>query len=98
MIEVKNISKKFKKNIEKNKVVEFFADDDISFTAEEGEVLGILGPNGAGKTTLLRMIAGIMEPTSGTILFDSKSYKEHNMEIKKNIAFLSGKTKLYKDL
>ena len=43
MIEVKNISKKFKKNIEKNKVVEFFADNDISFTAEEGEVLGILG-------------------------------------------------------
>ena len=72
MIEVKNISKKFKKNIEKNKVVEFFADNDISFTAEEGEVLGILGPNGAGKTTLLRMIAGIMEPTSGTILFDSE--------------------------
>lgn len=98
MIEVKNISKKFKKNIEKNKVVEFFADNDISFTAEEGEVLGILGPNGAGKTTLLRMIAGIMEPTSGTILFDSKSYKEHDMEIKKNIAFLSGNTKLYKDL
>ena len=98
MIEVKNISKKFKKNIEKNKAVEFFADDDISFTAEEGEVLGILGPNGAGKTTLLRMIAGIMEPTSGTILFDSKSYKENDMEIKKNIAFLSGNTKLYKDL
>ena len=98
MIEVKNIKKKFKKKISKNKTIEFYADDDISFTAEEGEIVGILGPNGAGKTTLLRILAGIMEPTSGTIIIDNKTYKEDEIGIKKKITFLSGNTKLYKDM
>lgn len=98
MIEVKNICKQFTKNINKNEKITFLADDNISFKAEFGEVLGILGPNGAGKTTLLRMIAGIMEPTSGEILVNGLNYKENEIEIKKQIAFLSGNTKLYKDL
>ncbi|MFC1586926.1 ABC transporter ATP-binding protein [Planctomycetota bacterium] len=45
--------------------------DQISFELEKGEALGILGPNGSGKTTLLRMIAGLLEPTSGSIACDS---------------------------
>ena len=65
MLEVKNVSKEFDKKISKKETIKFLADNDISFTANEGEVVGILGPNGAGKTTLLRMIAGIMKPTSG---------------------------------
>ena len=40
--------------------------DDISFTLERGEVLGFLGPNGAGKTTTMRMLAGCLEPDSGS--------------------------------
>jgi ABC-2 type transport system ATP-binding protein len=40
--------------------------NDLSFTAEAGEVLGVLGPNGAGKTTALRVVTTILEPTSGT--------------------------------
>lgn len=66
--------------------------------AKEGEVVGIIGPNGAGKTTLLRMIAGIMEPTSGEVLIDNKTHQEDMIGIKKKIAFLSGNTKLYKDI
>jgi len=98
MLEVKNVCKKFVK-INKNKEkTEFFADKEINFTAKEGEVLGILGPNGAGKTTLLRMIAGIMEPTSGEILINNMNFKDNELEIKKQISFLSGNTKLYKDL
>ncbi|HOW69194.1 MAG TPA: ATP-binding cassette domain-containing protein [Phycisphaerae bacterium] len=40
--------------------------DDISFSIEQGEIVGFLGPNGAGKTTTLKMLAGLLHPTSGT--------------------------------
>ena len=98
MIEVKNVYKKFKKQISKKETIDFYADSNISFTASPGEVVGILGPNGAGKTTLLRMIAGIMTPTKGDILIDERSHKKESISIKKDIAFLTGNTKLYKDI
>ena len=98
MIEIESVSKEFKKLINKKDFKTFYADKDISLKAKEGEVLGILGPNGAGKTTLLRMLAGIMEPTSGTIKIDGETYTEDNLDIKKKIAFLPGNTKLYKDI
>ena len=98
MIEIKNISKEFEKEIEKSKKIKFKADDNISFTVGDGEIGGLLGPNGAGKTTLLRMIAGIMKPTEGEILIDKKGYDKNEIEVKKTISFLSGNTKLYKDI
>lgn len=98
MLEVRNVTKKFIKKNKNNQLEEFLADNNISFTAKEGEVVGIIGPNGAGKTTLLRIIAGIMEPTSGEVLIDSKTHQEDMIGIKKKIAFLSGNTKLYKDI
>ena len=49
------------------KVKEFWADRDISFTLEKGDMLGIIGANGAGKSTLLKAISGIMEPTKGWV-------------------------------
>lgn len=98
MLQVKNIKKKFTKKISKKETVSFLADDNISFTAKEGEIVGILGPNGAGKTTLLRIIAGIMEPTEGSINIDNETYEKNSINIKKKIAYLSGNTKLYKDI
>ena len=98
MIKVENIKKEFEKKINKNKKIKFLADNDISFEVNNGEILGILGPNGAGKTTLLRMIAGIMKPTGGSITVDDMNYDKNEIEIKKKISFLSGNTKLYKDL
>ena len=44
---------------------EFWADRNVSFSLEEGDMLGIIGSNGAGKSTLLKAISGIMEPTKG---------------------------------
>ena len=98
MIEIKNVTKRFEKINNKKEKITFMADNDISFEVHEGEVVGLLGPNGAGKTTLLRILAGIMEPNEGSILIDGLDYKNNEIEIKKNIAFLSGNTKLYKDL
>ena len=98
MIEVKNVSKEFQKNVEKRKKIKFLADDNISFDVKDGEILGLLGPNGAGKTTLLRIIAGIMKPTKGEVIFNGKILEENELEIKRNLSFLSGNTKLYKDI
>ena len=61
MLELRNVSKHFCK---------IFAVDDVSFTARPGEVTGYLGPNGSGKSTTLKIITGLIEMTSGQILFD----------------------------
>ena len=98
MLKVENITKEFTKKTSEKETITFLANDNISFTAKPGEVVGILGPNGAGKTTLLRIIAGIIEPSKGTVTIDDKTYKKDSIEIKKEITYLSGNTKLYKDI
>lgn len=47
--------------------------EDISFTAEKGEIIGILGANGVGKTTLLKLLAGLLTPRSGNVQINDKS-------------------------
>lgn len=51
----------------KNKVTEFWADRDVTFSLEKGDMLGIVGTNGAGKSTLLKAVTGIMVPTEGKV-------------------------------
>lgn len=46
--------------------------DDVSFSVEEGEILGLIGPNGAGKTTLFNVMAGFYKPTSGEVKFNNE--------------------------
>jgi branched-chain amino acid transport system ATP-binding protein len=58
LLEVANVSKSFRG---------LRAVDDVSFTVEEGSILGIIGPNGAGKTTLFNCVAGALAPDTGTV-------------------------------
>ncbi len=107
MIEVEKISKVFErvkveddlKGKRKKRLMtkkeEFYAVENISFKANNGEIIGIIGPNGAGKTTLLRMLGGILTPTEGKIKIEGYDHVHHSNEIKKQIGFLSGNTKLY---
>ncbi len=95
MIEIKNVSKEFKERKTKSSIL---ADDNINLTIEDGCIVGILGPNGAGKTTLLRMIAGILSPTKGSILYDGLEIEKNDLKIKNEIAYLSGNTKLYNSI
>lgn len=95
MIKIENVKKEFVKNVGKKEKQKFLAVNGISFDADGGEIVGILGPNGAGKTTLLRMIGGIMEPSSGSIKYDDLSFEDDEIAIKKQIAYLSGNTKIY---
>ena len=53
-------------------VEEFWADKNVTFTLEEGDMLGIIGTNGAGKSTLLKAVSGIMVPTEGTVEIHGK--------------------------
>ena len=95
MIKVQKLRKRFIRQDKNKRKTAFLAVNQISFDAKDGEIVGILGPNGAGKTTLLRMLAGIMEPTSGIVEVDGLNYQRSALEIKRKIAFLSGNTKLY---
>ena len=63
LIEVKNVTKKYGN---------FLAVNNISFTVNDGEVVGFLGPNGAGKSTTMNMITGFIEPTDGTIIVNGE--------------------------
>ncbi|MGH4123641.1 MAG: ABC transporter ATP-binding protein [Clostridium sp.] len=67
ILDVKNLSKVYG-----NKIV-FSALDNISFTIDEGEFVGIMGPSGSGKTTLLNMISTVDKPTSGEIRIKNKN-------------------------
>lgn len=78
-------------------VNEFWADKNITFTLEKGDMLGIIGTNGAGKSTLLKAVSGIMEPTGGYVkregniaaLLELASGFDGDLTVKEN-AYLRG--------
>jgi len=72
--------------------------DDVSFTAQSGQIFGLLGPNGAGKTTTLRIISTVLRPTSGEVRVDGVSAREDPQGVRRRIGFLSASTALYERL
>ena len=74
----------------------FRAVDGIDLRVEPGEIFGVLGPNGAGKTTTLRMLATLLEPTSGEARVLGIDVKERPREVRARLgAMLSGERSLY---
>jgi ABC-2 type transport system ATP-binding protein len=89
MIEVRNLTKRYGSNV---------ALDDISFSVEEGTVLGFLGPNGAGKSTTMNIITGYLSASDGSVTVDGLDTLEHPNEVKRKIGYLPEQPPLYQDM
>jgi len=76
----------------------FVAVDDLSFSVQSGEIVGLIGPNGAGKTTTLRSLAGILRPTSGTVAIDGHDIVEQPLDAKRRLAFMPDEPHLFEYL
>ncbi len=89
MIEVQNLSKHYgdKKAV-----------NNISFVANEGEILGFLGPNGAGKSTTMNILTGYISSTDGKALIDGIDILENPIKAKANIGYLPEQPPLYMDM
>jgi len=69
--------------------------DNLNIQIEAGEIVGIIGHNGAGKSTTMKMIAGLVEPTSGEIRVMGRDIRKEGVKIKQHIGFLPEESPLY---
>src|SRR5216684_8062657 len=89
MLELRNVSKRFSGIV---------AVDDVSFSARAGEITGYLGPNGSGKSTTMKMITGLIEMTSGTVLFHGKPIGNDLIAYKQRMGYVPEEPHLYAHL
>lgn len=89
VLEIKNLSKKFK---------DFQAVNDLSFTVNKGDVYGFLGPNGAGKSTTIRMILSLIYPSNGDVFLFGNSIKTHRASIMKKVGAIVERPDFYGSL
>lgn len=89
LIEVENVTKRYAQNVALN---------SVSFTVNDGEILGFLGPNGAGKSTAMNIITGYISATDGTVKLDGIDILESPEEAKKKIGYLPELPPLYMDM
>ena len=89
ILELKNLKKYYgqKRGIE-----------DVSLKIYKGDIYGFIGPNGAGKSTTIRTIMGLINKTSGDILFKGKEFNKEDLEIKKKIGYLPSEINLYEEM
>ena len=91
MIEAHNLTKTFRDK----KRGEIRAADGISFRVAPGQIYGLLGANGAGKTTTLRLLATLLQPTSGTATVAGFDVAREAQQVRANVGFLAASTALY---
>src|SRR5512145_1348221 len=72
--------------------------DNLTFDAEQGEIVGFLGPNGAGKTTTMRILTGYMPPTSGRASVAGYDVVDQSLEVRKRVGYLPETVPLYPDM
>jgi ABC-2 type transport system ATP-binding protein len=68
---------------------------DVDFTVEPGEIVGYLGPNGSGKTTTIRMLAGLIEPSSGRVEFDDRDVGDDVIAFRRRLGYIPEEPFLY---
>ncbi len=89
MIELRHVTKRYG-------AVEALS--DVSFSAPEGQIVGLLGQNGAGKTTTLNIMTGYLPPTSGQVLVDGMDLLQNARECKRLIGYLPERPPLYDEM
>jgi len=89
VLEIHNLCKRFSGIV---------AVDKVSFQARAGEVTGYLGPNGSGKSTTMKMITGLIEPTSGEILFAGERIQRDLIAYKHRMGYVPEEPQLYAHL
>jgi ABC-2 type transport system ATP-binding protein len=89
MIEALNLTRRYRDRV---------AVDGLTFSLEEGKILGFLGPNGAGKSTTMRMLTGALPPTSGVAKVAGFDVFEQPMEVKRRIGYLPETPPLYPEM
>ena len=90
ILEVNGLTKEYKKGVK--------AADNISFAVGEGEIFALIGPNGAGKTTTIRMIATLINPTSGDALVNGLSVVKEPDKVRSCITYLPDEAGAYKNM
>tara|TARA_B100001175_G_scaffold304539_1_gene300639 strand:- start:106 stop:843 length:738 start_codon:yes stop_codon:yes gene_type:complete len=88
-IEIKNLVKKYNNTIAVN---------NINFTINDNEVIGLLGPNGCGKTTTIGMILGLLKPSSGKVIINGKDIEKDRINLLSKMNFISPYIELPKKL
>jgi ABC-2 type transport system ATP-binding protein len=89
MLELRHVSKRYSGSL---------AVDNVSFTARAGEITGYLGPNGSGKSTTMKMIAGLIELTSGEVLFEGVPIQRDLIAWKRRMGYVPEEPHLYTHL
>jgi ABC-2 type transport system ATP-binding protein len=89
MIELRGVTKRY--NV-------FPAVDNVSFVVQPGEVLGYIGPNGAGKSTTIKMLAGLLEPSEGTILYDGREIRKDLYAFRSRLGYIPEQAEIYPHL
>lgn len=72
--------------------------DEISFSTDKGDVLGVLGPNGAGKSTTMKIVTGFLNPDAGSVTIGGDDISEAPIAVKKRIGYLPEGAPLYADM